>query len=106
MPTPLLRRVVPLVQDFHTIRRAAGPTQTDGVACFVGSRHFGTDRKKSDCDCSHLNTERMCFVKKIVALMLLAGFLVVGVVGCGATTSAPKAGSPPSSKPPADKPQE
>ncbi len=61
-------------------------------------------RGKSECDIFHPNTERMCFVKKILALMVLAGFLVVGVVGCGGSPTSkpasPTTGSPPK---PADK---
>jgi hypothetical protein len=42
--------------------------------------------------------ERMEVVKKFLALVLLAGFVAVGVVGCGSPTSQPK--TTPTSAPP------
>jgi hypothetical protein len=43
--------------------------------------------------------ERMDLVKKLIATLIVAGFLI-GVVGCGSTTTAPKPAPPP---PAADK---
>jgi len=40
----------------------------------------------------------MCFVKKLLALVLLAGFVTVGVVGCGSPTSNPKPATTPPPK--------
>jgi len=45
----------------------------------------------------------MCFVKKLLTLVLLAGFVTVGVVGCGSPTSKP-ASTTPTTKPADTKP--
>jgi hypothetical protein len=48
----------------------------------------------------------MCFVKKILALVVLAGFLVLGVVGCGSPSTPAKPASSPTTGPAKDKPQQ